>query len=399
MAQATQRSAPPFQSAELAPVVAQLVDQPDIDLLEWRVDPVAGVGGSRMSGGQGIFRLTGSARAAGQFYPWSVIVKIFSGSDLTGDPNATAQIPSAWNYWKREVLAYQSGILADLAGNLVAARCFGVIEHPNDEWRIWLEDIQETPKTWTIERHGIAARHLGQFNGAFLTGRLLPAEQPWMYRGRPCEWIEFAAPMFEGFQHYAHSDSGRRWLSEHSVKRVQRLLANRQPLLTLLDRLPACLCHHDAFRRNLFARDGVHAQAQTVAIDWSMIGYGGIGAETGITTAVGLLLLEVAGDQAKEFDQITFSSYVAGLRDAGWQGDARLARFGYTATAALVAGAAWAIVVGVISLATAEGRRDTELNIGHKLDAIFAQWATTQPFLLDLGDEALQLANELQTLR
>ncbi|MBP6440226.1 MAG: hypothetical protein KA259_01365 [Caldilineaceae bacterium] len=143
----------------------------------------------------------------------------------------------------------------------------------------------------------------------------------------------------------------------------------------------------------------MHAQAQTVAIDWSMIGYGGIGAEIGITTAVGLLLLEVAGDQAKEFDQITFSSYAAGLRDAGWQGDARLARFGYTATAALVAGAAWAIIAGVISLATAEGRRDTELNIGHKLDDIFEQWATTQPFLLDLGDEALQLANELQTLR
>ena len=74
-------------------------------------------------------------------------------------------------------------------------------EHPNDEWRIWLEDIQETPKTWTVERHGIAARHLGQFNGAYLTGRPLPAEQPWLYRGRAREWIEFAAPMFEGFQH------------------------------------------------------------------------------------------------------------------------------------------------------------------------------------------------------
>ena len=148
--------------------------------------------------------------------------------------------------------------------------------------------------------------------------------------------------MFEGFKHYAHSDSGRRWLTEHSVKRVQDLLAHRRTLLALLDRLPACLCHHDAFRRNLFARDGVNAQAQTVAIDWSMIGYGGIGAEIGITTAVGLSFLEIAGDQAKQIDQIAFGSYVEGLRDAGWQGDARLARFGYTATAALVTGAAWA---------------------------------------------------------
>ena len=62
-------------------------------------------------------------------------------------------------------------------------------------------------------------------------------------------------------------------------------------------------------------------------------------------------------------------------------------------------GAAWAVIAGVIILATAEGRRNAELNIGHKLDDLFEQWATTQPFLLDLGDEALQLANELQTLR
>ena len=205
--------------------------------------------------------------------------------------------------------------------------------------------------------------------------------------------------MFEGFQHYAHSDSGRRWLTEHSVKRVQELLANRRTLLTLLDRLPVCLCHHDAFRRNLLARDGVNAQAQTVAIDWSVIGYGGIGAEIGITTAVGLSFLEIAGDQAKEFDRITFGAYVEGLRDAGWQGDPRLARFGYTATAALVTGVAWAMITGVIVLSTAEGVCDFELNIGHKLDDILEQWATTQPFLLDLGDEALQLANELQTLR
>ena len=69
MAQATQQSAPTFQSAELTPVVTQLIDHPHIDLLEWRVCPVAGVGGSQMAGGHGLFRLTGSARAAGQVSP------------------------------------------------------------------------------------------------------------------------------------------------------------------------------------------------------------------------------------------------------------------------------------------------------------------------------------------
>ena len=113
-----------------------------------------------------------------------------------------------------------------------------------------------------------------------------------------------------------------------------------------------------------------------------MIGYGGIGAEIGITTAVGLSLLEVAGDQAREFDQITFSAYVEGLRDAGWQGDALTGAVWLHGNGCACGRGGLGHVVGVIGLSTAEGRRDFELNIGHKLDDILEQWATTQPFCL-----------------
>ena len=179
------------------------------------------------------------------------------------------------------------------------------------------------------------------------------------------------------------------------MERVERLLVNYQSLLPLLDKLPTCLCHHDGFRRNLLAVDGVNAKAQTVAIDWSMIGYGGVGEEIGITTSIALSWLEVAGDKAKEMDRITFESYVDGLRDCGWQGDIRLARFGYTATASLVTGVTWAMFMSG-PLSTDEGARGLELVIGYKLDDILEQWAMIQPFLLDLGDEALRLADELE---
>jgi hypothetical protein len=55
--------------------------------------------------------------------------------------------------------------------------------------------------------------------------------------------------------------------------------------------------------------------------------------------------LEVAGDKAKEMDGITFASCEDGLRDCGWQDDWRLARFGYTATAAPVTGVAWPMFI------------------------------------------------------
>jgi hypothetical protein len=88
------------------------------------------------------------------------------------------------------------------------------------------------------------------------------------------------------------------------------VLHQRQRLQAALDRLPVCLCHHNAFRRNLLAR-GTAAGAQTVAIEWYMVGYGSVGEKTRIPTAMNLLFLEVAG----------------------WRGDARLTRFGYTASA------------------------------------------------------------------
>lgn len=394
MTPGTQLSMQVLQRSQLALVVAQVIDNPHIDQLDWEVHSVSGVGGSVVSGGRGLFRLIGFAEAAGQTYPWSVIVKIVSGSNSTDDPNDAVQTPSAWNYWKRELLAYRSGLLRELSGNLIAPRCYDITEHPNDEWRIWLEDIQEIPKAWTMERHSIAARHLGQFNGAYLMGRALPPEQPWMYRGRARDWIKLCPPMLEKFQQYARSDSGRRWLTARSVERVERLLANYQSLLPLLDKLPTCLCHHDGFRRNLLAVDRVNTKAQTVAIDWSMIGYGGVGEEIGITTSVGLSWLDVAGDKAKEMDISTFESYVDGLRDCGWQGDIRLARFGYAATASLVTGVTWAMYMGG-ALSTDEGARGLELMIGHKIDDLLEQWAMIQPFLLDLGDEALRLADEL----
>ena len=54
-----------------------------------------------------------------------------------------------------------------------------------------------------------------------------------------------------------------------------------------------------------------------------------------------------------------------------------------------------AIILGVYLLSSDDGIRSTESTIGYKLDDILAQWATIHPFLLDLGDEALRLADTL----
>src|SRR5215213_1332887 len=170
--------------SELSPFVSQVLDKPNIDVMDWHVQPLLGGAANLVAGGLGVYRLSGSARDTDGMYPWTLIVKIASGSSATAGAS-----PNDWNYWKREVLAYQSGLLRHLPGNLIAPRCYGVPEHPNNECRIWLEDIHEPASAWGLERHGVAARHLGQFNGAYLAGTALPVEQPWMLRGRTQNWF------------------------------------------------------------------------------------------------------------------------------------------------------------------------------------------------------------------
>ena len=181
MTEATLLWTPTITRAELEPVVAQVLRRPHGGVAEWRLEPIGGETlGSHLAGGRGIYRLAGSAhgQAAGQVYPWSLVVKIFSDAALGPTPNDigdTIQDPTDGNYWKREILVYQSGMLDELAGGLVAPRGYGVTEHAG-EWRLWLEDVEESPKTWPLERYGVAARQLGQFNGAYLVDRAAARE-------------------------------------------------------------------------------------------------------------------------------------------------------------------------------------------------------------------------------
>ncbi|MEZ4558691.1 MAG: hypothetical protein R2851_21765 [Caldilineaceae bacterium] len=106
--------------------------------------------------------------------------------------------------------------------------------------------------------------------------------------------------------------------------------------------------------------------------------------------------LEVDGALAGDLDRFIFDSYVEGLADAGWHGDLRLVRFGYAATASLAIGVGWATLMGGRALQSEDGRRAVETRIGADLKVVLEQWALVQPFLLDLGEEALDLMSSLR---
>jgi hypothetical protein len=187
---------------------------------------------------------------------------------------------------------------------------------------------------------------------------------------------------------YSETPMGRRLFVGDSFDRTLKLWSGHQRLLHGFRKLPSCFCHHDAFRKNLMAR---HNSDETVAIDWAITGFGRIGEEIGITTAISLSWMTVPASQAKALDEAVFSGYIEGLSDAGWRGDVRMARFGYTVNAFLIAGAAlmfWHL--GNIQKPE-ESMAGAENPTGLSRDEAMAQWSEMQFFLMDLGDEAYEL--------
>ena len=113
----------------LTPLVRRALADADAQVTDWQIDRFGGGYASSTVGANGTFRFAGSARSHGEDRRWSLVLKAMGNSSGVGS-NRLAD----WHYWKREILAYQSGILADLSGPFGAPRCFGVVEHPGDEF-------------------------------------------------------------------------------------------------------------------------------------------------------------------------------------------------------------------------------------------------------------------------
>jgi hypothetical protein len=309
-----------IDEATLTPLVQSALGNQAVEVVDWEVEQLHGGVGV----GTAIYRFAGQGRDQGQEVPWSLILKTL----CPGEDNTTI---SVWDYYKREADAYGSGWLDDLPGGLAAPRCFGVVEHPDGTCWMWLEDVRDKfDSQWPLEHYGVVARHLGQFNGAYLAGRPRP-EGAWLSANWMRQFVETSAPAIEPLRNSLAHPLIARWFPGEDSVRVFRLWEERELYLGALERLPQTICHFDIFRRNLFARKTANGDDQTVVIDWAFVGRGPIGADLQPLIFASLLFYEVGLDRAQELEGIVFEGYLEGLRDVGWRGDPRQARLGYAA--------------------------------------------------------------------
>lgn len=358
------------EASELTRVVAQLTGSSDTGT--WRREALQQEGVA--SATVGLFRVSGDR--------WSVVLKLV-GLDREGHPNWRAgEQPDHWYYWRREPLAYQSGLLASFTGGLRAPRCYIVAERPDGSVALWLEDLQAlTPATaWPLARHRLAARHLGQAQGEFAVSRPLP-DRAWLSR----DWLR--AYLAQRDADIALLEDPAAWatpLAEHYLRRewAGPLLAMRrdqESFVQALERMPRTVCHLDLHPANLFGRND-----QTVLIDWSFVGLGALGEDAGNLVPDAVLDFHVRPEDIASLYDLVRQGYLEGLRDAGWPGSDAAVDLAMRAT--IAAKYAW---IAPAMLRAALDQRST-LN-RRPIEEGSRWWAEVVPFLLTCAEEARRL--------
>jgi hypothetical protein len=378
----------------------------------WRVAPV--LGGATQTA---LWRVSGTARVDqpvdGQL-SWSVVLKCKSHDDARA-----GAVP--------EVEAYRSGLLDRIGEEgfgLAAPRCYRIepglpaVQGEDAETWLWLEDITEAPSgAWSVARYGLAAYHLGLFNGGLPkpgTRGVPPAafEVPpyaWLGSGFLGYWLEMMEGSWDlGRVILAEGPEERAaWrhplVREHFPSSLRERLAQawlgRRELHAALKRLPRTLAHGDAHRRNLLSQRMADGGDRTVAVDWAAIGYAPLGEDPGhlVTSS---LLLEANPGAAGELDEVVFGRYLDGLRDAGWRLNRRRrdeVRFGYAAHGVLNMGL---FVGGGVAAGIAHGwvRRWYEEVCRRAFETLIQPMAEITRFTLALGDEARAEGRKLSLL-
>jgi hypothetical protein len=373
----------------LTPLVCRALQMEMFELGEWAYQLVLGGFSQEQGEIYGIYRFCGTAQTPTGSTPWSLILK------ATGPASTGSQQPADYDYWKREVLVYQSGLLADLPGDLMTPRCLEISAYPGEEYWLWLEEVTDLEgEDWPFERYGEVARHLGHLNGAYAAPNPLPAV-PWLSAGDFLQRLALANPGIAQLPQLNRHPFFQALLPGDCTTRMLQLWAARDRLLSVWQQLPLTFCHHDAFRRNLLTRRDTNGRQKTVLIDWSTAGTGVIGEELVALFAVSLKFSAVDCARIPELDAAIFTNYIDGLREAGWRGDPQLARFGFTATAALKCGTADpAIKLPNIARQLANLPPGTEAPrlLGPGLE----QHVVLQRYLLQMGEEALELSTQLR---
>jgi hypothetical protein len=239
----------------------------------------------------------------------------------------TSDEPTHWNYWRRETLAYTTGLAATVYADagIVAPDLIRVLERSDGSVALWLADATGTPGTrWSVDRLAHFARQLGHAQAEWADR--VP-DLPWLSR----RWLaQYLAGRDVWVADNIDWDHPAAAVWPEPVRRIlARMMPERQTLLERAEASPRTLCHLDVWPMNL-----IEAGVQTVLLDWSFVGEGGIGEDPAnlIVDSVADGLIDAA--LLPEINERVTDSYLDGLREGGFTGSPDQVRGAIAAAAA-----------------------------------------------------------------
>lgn len=274
----------------------------------------------------GIFRLHGLVKVCNELKPWYVILKIIK-PDTPEKDNVEHH-----NYWRREALVLESGVLRGIPDSIYSAESYLVEEQQDGTIWIWMEYVKGVyPKT--VEQFSYIARQLGRFNGAYLKGIKMMPEYEWICRAWLKSWSTASrmyAPKMEEYVSRISTDN-----VQSTWAWYQEMLENIDSSIDSLQQLPRVLAHQDLSQMNMLLVKKEASESQLVLIDWQFMSISGIGEDLGKLYGVNMSLGIIPPDQYIRFQSSLYNAYLKGLRDMGWQGDMGLLRYGFCLSTAL----------------------------------------------------------------
>jgi hypothetical protein len=248
----------------------------------------------------GIWLVTGSSGAA--------VLKIAKPPSGTPSGSAwpTSDEPTHWNYWRREALAYSTGLVSSYAPfGITTPALLSSATQTDGSLALWLSVVSGTPAiSWTPAELGSFAHRLGAAQGSFIDR--IPAV-PWLsrswlesYLGRTTTWVrwevDWSHPLAAVWPASVRSALAALWESRSSV--LARARASS----------PATLAHLDVWPMNIIG---------TSLLDWSFAGAGGIGEDPANLIIDSVTDGLMPASYLPEIESLVISSYVDGLRSSG----------------------------------------------------------------------------------
>jgi hypothetical protein len=323
----------------------------------------------------GVYRVSGDG--------FSLVIKVvIQGED--SDPHdlwVTGVEPEHRNYWKREWLAYRTGLLDALPGQLRAPRTYLTTEPSETECWIWLEDVSGRPgPQWEIDDYDSVAFDLGTTQSAFANGRSVMPSQPWLSRQWLRSWVETLE------RRIPNLDDDDRWADEPLASlaplrsRIKALWAERETLLTVVETARQTIVHLDFWPTNLIAAD----DGTTVAIDWSQVGIGAIAQDIDQIILDPVWMSVIPDGSFTDLETHVVRGYVSGLRSSGLDlGEASIRRW-YAAAASIH----YAPLLALAADKAADPKR-LEARFGRPYEQIIRDRGRVISHALDLGESVL----------